>query len=60
VTSIHPDPTPEEAAAIAAAIALVEDEQPPSRTAPVSGWTLAMRYPELSFDEIREMMAAAR
>jgi len=25
VTSIHPDPTPEEAAAIAAAIALLED-----------------------------------
>jgi hypothetical protein len=60
VTSIHPDPTPEEAAAIAAAIALLEDEPPPSGAARVSGWTLAMRHPESSLDEIREMMRAAR
>jgi len=59
VTSIQPAPTLEEAAAIAAALVLADEDAtaPPAR---ISAWALAMRRPELSHDEIREIMKAAR
>jgi len=60
VNSIHPAPTPEEAAATAAALALFDEETVMQRKVRLSAWTIAMRCPELSLDEVRDMVKALR
>ncbi|MBV9271994.1 MAG: hypothetical protein JO165_12950 [Candidatus Eremiobacteraeota bacterium] len=60
MNSIHPAPTPEEAAAIAAALALFDEETVMQRKVRLSAWTIAMRCPELSLDEVRDMVKALR
>lgn len=52
---------PEEVAAITTALTLYfEDDAAEPPASRVSGWKLAMRRPELSFDELRDMTRAAR
>jgi hypothetical protein len=47
-------PEPAEVAAILAALSLLEAPPEPALPAP-SGWKLAMRYPDLSLDDVRAL-----